>query len=1061
MHAILAGFFHHSRSVILSFAVILFAGIGAWQSIPKESAPDVAIPIVYVHVVLSGVSPEDAERLLARPLETELQSIEGLKTMTSTAGEGFASVLLEFDAGFDSDRAIDDVRLAVDRARADLPSSAEEPTVNEVNVALFPILTVTLSGPLTERALLVTAEALREQVESVPGVLEVDIGGDRTELVEIIVDPEVLETYHVTFADVLAFVDANNRLVAAGAIDTGAGRLVLKVPGLIEDFDDLAAMPVKVVDGRVVTFGDVATVRRSFTDPDGFARVDGQSAVTLEIKKRLGANIIETVDAVRAVVAEAQSDWPPGIEVGFMQDESREIETTLNDLVNNVIAAVLIVLLIIIAAMGVRSGLLVGIAIPGSMLMGFVVLQLAGVTMNIVVLFSLILVIGLLVDDSIVVSEYADRKMAEGMAPREAYLTAAWRMLWPITGATMTKIAVFAPLLFWPGVIGEFMFYLPFTVIVMLTASLIVALVFLPVIGGLVGRPAVLTQELSEKVDLATLRGVTGGYVRLLQRLVRRPLMTLGIAVLAMVATFWAYGQFGRGTEFFPAIEPDFAQVQVRARGDLSVWEKDALVRRVEERILAMPEFEIVYARTYGAAARDLGEDVIGAIQLEMVPWDQRPPAEAVFQTIRERTADIPGIMLEIQGAQEGPGEQKPINLEVTARDPALLVPTMEAIRAAMDEIGGFVDVIDSRPLPGIEWQVEVDRQRAAEMGADVATIGSAIQMVTTGVRVAGYRPQDAEDEIDIRVRFPASDRNLDSLERLRVQTAVGLVPLSNFVTVTPAPKTSVLTRIDGMRALTLSAGVEPGLLANDQVAKLQAAMAQMDLPAGVYVAFTGDQEEQAETGAFLGTAFVTAIALMVLVLLLEFNSFYQVALVLSGIVLSTAGVLVGLLVTGQPFGVVMCGIGIIALAGIVVNNNIILIDAYNEFRGRGLPAAEAAVLTGAQRLRPVFLTAFTMVLGLLPMVLEMTPDFFAREVTFGAPSAQWWTQLSAAISGGLAFATLLTLLLTPCMLVLGDTVQAGFRSRRERRAARRAERAAERARRRKDKGQGAPELAR
>jgi multidrug efflux pump len=1046
VHAFLAGCFHHARTVILAFVGILIAGTLAWFTIPKESSPDVPIPIIYVHMVLSGVAPEDAERLLARPMEIELQSIEGLKKMTSTSGEGFASVLLEFDAGFDADTALSDVRLKVDQAKAKLPDSAEEPTVNEVNVALFPVLTVTLSGPLSERSLLQTARRLKERIESVPGVLEVDIGGDREEMVEILVDPTVLETYGVSFADVISFVSTNNQLVAAGAIDTGAGRMVLKVPGTIDDLDDLLTMPVKAVGGRVVTFGDVAQVRRGFVDPEGFARVDGQAAVTLEIKKRLGANIIETVQAVRDAVASAQQAWPQEIAVGFLQDASNEIRVTLNDLVNNVIAAVLIVLLIIVMAMGVRSGLLVGIAIPGSMLMGFVVLQLLGVTINIVVLFSLILVIGLLVDDSIVVSEYADRKMAEGMSPPDAYLTAAKRMLWPITGATLTKIAVFAPLLFWPGIIGGFMYYLPLTVIIMLTASLIVALVFLPVIGGIFGRAVKITHELSETIPIAEIRGITGAYVRLLARLVKRPLITLAIALVAMIGMFYAYSIFGRGTDFFPEIEPEFGQVAIHARGDLSVWEKEALVGRVEERILEMPEFAIVYARTYGAASRDLGEDVIGTVQLEMVPWDQRPTAAVLFDRIRERTADIPGVVVEVQGAQQGPGEAKPINLEIRSADSALLVPATEAIRAAMEQIGGFVDTTDSRPLPGIEWQITVDRQRAAEMGANVAMIGSAIQMVTRGVKVAGYRPEDSDDEIDINVRFPAGDRTLDALERLRIQTSSGLVPLSNFVTMLPAPKTGVLTRIDGLRTMTIASDIQAGLLANDQVAKLQAAIDGMNLPAGVTVAFTGDQEQQQETGTFLMVAFVTAIILMVLVLLMEFNSFYQVALVMSGIVLSTAGVLLGLMVTGQTFGVVMCGIGIIALAGIVVNNNIILIDAYNDFRQRGLDPVEAAVRTGSQRLRPVFLTAFAMVLGLFPMVIEMTPDFFMREITFGAPSSQWWTQLSAAISGGLAFATVLTLFLTPCMLVLGDKVQARGRARRQRRAERRAARAAKKA---------------
>ncbi len=484
MNAIIALAFSRSRAVLLVLAFILVAGSLAYSSIPKEAEPDIAVPFIYVSMTHDGISPEDAERLLVRPMEKELQSIEGLKEMTSTAGEGHASVQLEFSAGFDSKQALTDVREKVDIAKVKLPDATDEPEVVEVNVALFPVLTVALSGPIPERSLVAIARDLQDRIEALPGVLEAVIGGDREALLEIIVDPTVMETYGVQYSELFSLVSNNNMLVAAGAMDTGAGRLVMKVPGVIEDLDDILEMPVKVDGPRVVTFDEVATVRRSFKDPESFARVDGQPAVTLEIKKRVGANIIDTIADVRATVEAERRHWPAAVEVGYMQDKSDEIRDMLADLQNNILSAIILVMIVIIAALGARSAVLVGLAIPGAFLAAILLLDAFGYTLNIVVLFSLILVVGMLVDGAIVVTELADRRMNEGRQPRDAYASAAMRMAWPVTASTVTTLAVFTPLLFWPGMVGEFMKFLPITVIIALTASLAMALVFIPVLGG-------------------------------------------------------------------------------------------------------------------------------------------------------------------------------------------------------------------------------------------------------------------------------------------------------------------------------------------------------------------------------------------------------------------------------------------------------------------------------------------------------------------------------------------------------------------------------------------------
>ena len=1042
MNALIDAAFTRTRTVALAFVMIIVMGAVAYVSIPKESEPDIPIPTIYVSMVYEGISPEDSERLLIRPMEKELQSIEGIKEMRAVSSEGYGSVTLEFDAGFDANQALQDVREKVDIAKAELPPDTDEPRVHEVNVALFPVLTVGLSGNVPERTLVNIARDLQDKIEGLGGVLEVDIGGDREELLEIIVDPMVLETYNVSFADVLSTIQRNNRLVAAGALETAAGRMVLKVPGVIEEVSDVLNLPVKVVGNTVVKFSDVASVRRTYKDPQGFARVGGKPALALEVKKRVGSNIIETIASVREVVTAEQATWPAGVNVTFMQDKSEQIRDMLGDLQNNVIAAIVLVMIVIVAAMGVRPAILVGLAIPGSFLAGILIIYGMGLTLNIVVLFSLILVVGMLVDGAIVTVELADRKMAEGKDRKIAYAEAAKRMAWPIIASTATTLVVFLPLLFWPGIVGEFMKFLPITVLVTLAASLAMALVFIPVLGGVIGRAnkddgkSLAAIKAAEDGDLDQIKGPAGLYLGTLKRLLAHPAKILGVAVALLIGTYVAFGMFGRGVEFFPDVEPDLAQVQVRARGDLSIRELDTVVRKVETRLLALPYFESVYARTLGAGGQPSqtgsAEDVVGIIQFEFTNWRTRPPASEILKEVRSLTADIPGVILEVRKQEGGPSAGKPVELQVTSRDPEKMPAAVERLRLMMQQIGGFVDAQDSRPLPGIEWRLKVDREKAARNGADVAVLGDAVTMLTNGIKVAEYRPDDVDEEVDIRLRFPLAERNLEQLNRLRVPTAKGQVPIGNFVSFEPAQKTGNLNRTDSRRVITVQADVAEGLLVDDQVRKLKAAVAGADLDPAVTVRFKGQDEDQREAGDFLLRAFVIAIFAMTAILVTQFNSFYQTGLVLSAIVFSTAGVMLGLLVTGQPFGIVMGGIGVIALAGIVVNNNIILIDTYNDMKAQGVAPKEAILRTAAQRMRPVLLTSITTVLGLMPMVFGLSIDIIGQDVSIGAPSTQWWTQLSSAIAGGLTFATVLTLVLTPCLLMMGDNASAWLRRRRE-----------------------------
>lgn len=1010
MHALIAAALDRSRTSLMILAFLIFGGLAAYVAIPKESNPDVAIPIIYVSVTLEGISPEDGERLLVRPLEQELRSLEGVKEMRSVSSEGHASVTLEFDAGFDAKVALADVREKVDTARSKLPEEADEPTVNEVNVALFPVLSIGLSGPIAETELVYIARRLKENIEGIAEVLSVEIGGDREDLLEIVVDPQVLDSYGIDYNELFNLVSRNNRLVAAGSLDTGAGRMSMKVPGVIEDLEDVMKMPIKVVGDSVVTFADVASIRRTFKDPTGFARINGQPAIVLEVAKRSGANIIETIEQVKALMERAQPLLPPGVEVSYIMDQSQEVRNMLGDLLNNVLTAIVLVLILVVASMGMRSALLVGLTIPGAFLTGILLIWMLGFTLNIVVLFSLILVAGMLVDGAIVVSELADRYLHQGQSPRQAWANAATRMAWPVIASTATTLVVFLPLLFWPGVVGQFMKYLPATVILCLLASLAMALVFLPVLGAVSGGNA--------RPQAQGLSRAGNAYRRLLEKLLRRPGLTL-LGMLALIALIYVgYGRFNHGVEFFPDVEPESAQIWLRARGDLSVQEKDALLKQVESQVLGMREVKALYARSLAQPDGQLGADVIGTLQFQFVDWHQRRPAKDILAEMSQRTAGIPGVVLEFRKQEQGPTDGKPVKLQISAMDPALGEQWVERIRDEMTRLGGFADIEDDRALPGIEWRIKVDREAAARFGADVLSVGNAVQMITNGLKLATYRPEDATDEVDIRVRLPGNWRSLDQLGRLTLNTPAGQVPLSNFVDLQPAPKVGTLRRVDGDRTITLQADLAEGARLDERLKALREALGEV--PAEVKVKFAGEDADQREAATFLMTAFIVAIFLMAIILVTQFNSLYQAALVLSAIVLSTAGVLMGLLINGQSFGIVMVGMGLIALAGIVVNNNIILIDTYNQLRRQGLEPREAALETGSLRLRPVLLTAVTTILGLMPMVLSINVDLVTPSLGFGAPSTQWWTQLSSAIAGGLAFATVLTLLLTPCLLVLG-----------------------------------------
>ncbi|MCI5059659.1 MAG: efflux RND transporter permease subunit [Alphaproteobacteria bacterium] len=1019
-----------SRTVLALLVFLLIAGGYAYQNIPKESSPDIDIPVLYISMALEGISPDDAERLLLRPMEQELSTIEGVKKMKSTGYTGGGFVILEFQAGFDKDKAVDDVQKAVDLAKTELPDSMDsDPKVTEVNFSLFPVLVVTLSGQVPERSLVKIAKNLQEEIEGISTVLEATIAGNREEQVEIIVDPALLESYGLRGDEILQFFNRSNRLVAAGDLDTGVGRFPIKVPGLFEDVNDVLDMPLKTVGDSTIRVRDIAEIRQTFKDPETFARINGKRAVALNIVKRTGESIIETIEAVKQVVETQGAYWPEGVEIIYTLDESGTIRERLKDLQNNIISAILLVMIVLIAVMGFRAAGLVGVAIPTSFLSGVLILYAMGLTVNIVVLFALILSVGMLVDGAIVVTEFADRKLAEGLSKKEAYGQAAKRMAWPITASTATTLAAFAPLLFWPDIVGEFMQYMPITLIAVLGSSLVTALVFMPVLGSVLGR-----QNFSQKgptkpplqktKDLQHIKGPVKIYLKILQAVLRVPGLILLTTVILLIGIQFTYGKFGKGVEFFPDIEPEAASILIHARGNLSVYEQDILVREVEKRILDKEGIAVFYTQAGKQDQQgndDIAADVIGRITLEFKDWFERDSSADILQDIRARTSDIAGIRVETQEQEDGPPGGKDVQIEIRSFFPQLIEPTVEQLLFFLESDSAFIDIEDSRPLPGIEWEMEIDRAQASKFNIDVSLLGDYVRMVTNGLKVTDYRPDGSDDEVDIVIRYPKDQRTLDNLDNIRIETSGGSVPISNFIKRVPKPAIGTLNRVAQQRVITIKANLKPGTNINAKVKELRAWMAENadKLDPRVNIEFVGEDEDQREAQAFLMKAFIIALFVMAVILVTQFNSFYSAFLILFSVVMSTIGVMIGLLITGQPFGIVMSGIGVIALAGIVVNNNIVLIDTYDQHRLRGLSIYDSILITGVQRLRPVLLTTVTTILGLLPMVLQLNIDFIAREVSHGAPSTQWWVQLSTAIVFGLGFSTILTLLVTPCALMM------------------------------------------
>jgi multidrug efflux pump len=1029
-----------SRTTLSIFVAIMLTGFGSYLSIPVELNPDVEVPIIITTIIHEGISPEDAERLLAKPTEIELKSLDGITQISSFSSENAATIITEFDISFESKTALSDVREAVNRAKARFPANTEEPLMQEVSAAGLPVVQIAIGGQgVPERVLLRVAEQLQREIEILPQILEAVMVGNREELLEAEIDPGKLETYGIPNSAIVSTVMNNNRLIPAGQVDTGQGSFSVKVPGLIENAEDLFNLPLASTDLGVLTVADIAKVRRTFKDATRYSYSNGSASISLNVNKRKGANLVESMEQIDAVVERIRPTLPPSVTLSYINNTAPLVLEQNLGLQGNMATAMVLVLIVVIASVGVRSGLIVTLAVPFSFFFAFIIISLLGFTYNFMVIFGLLLGLGMLIDGAIVMVEYADRKMAGGLNSLEAYRAAVDRMFWPIMASTATTLAAFLPIMFWPGVSGQFMSYLPITVFAVLIGSLFYALLFAPTIGALIGQGSAAAKAFAKGGNddgrvVAT--GITRLYEKSLKVAVKLPITVFLLSIVTLVTIVWAYGRYGKGVEFFTGVEPSQTQIQVFARGNYSPAELRDVMLSVQERIYEVGYFKGIVMQS--GTGQQLGgdqqtaPDLIGYIFVEMVDRRERElDGFEVENRYRQAIANLPGARAEVVSLEQGPPVGKEIQIELSGEELEPLFAEAARIRNFLEnDMTGLIDIDDTAPVPGIEWEIEVDRARAAMMGASMAEIGTAIQLMTNGVFMGDYRPNDSEEEVDIRIRYPAEYRGIEQMDTIRIATANGPVPISSFVTRVAKPAVSSIQRVDGARVVYVRANPAPGIVASNKLIEIDAWLEENPPQRGVTAVFRGANEEQANSAAFLGKAFSLAMALMAILLVTQFNSYYQALIILSSVLLSTAGVLLGLLTTGQTFSVILTGIGIVALSGIIVNNNIVLIDTFNYLKAKhgDWTLEEIIVQTGVQRLRPVFLTTFTTGFGLLPLAMHVSVDLINAEIEVGGPITSQWVSLASAIVFGLSFATILTLIVTPAMLALPDAARKMLR---------------------------------
>ncbi len=1063
---------------VLSLMLIIF-GVYCYLVLPRESAPDITIPHVYVSTDYRGVSPADIETTITIEIEKKLKGLDGLKKIRSVSSEGHSSIDVEFVTGTDIDKAVQDVKDKVDQAKGSLPRDLEDdPSVFEINLSEMPIIVFSLSGTCGLPRLKELADDLESDIEGIPGVLEVDVTGGLEREIRVEVFPEKLAYYGLSIASLQHAVKSENANTSGGNIRLGNGRFQLRVPGEFSTPEEIYGLVITTHNGEPVYLKDVARVVDGFKEEKSISRLNGRKAVNIAVKKRSGENIINISRAVDTIIAKNKSSWPMGTDITKVRDKAKEIEVMVADLENNILTGLVLVLIVIFFTMGIRNAILVSMAIPFSMLLSFIVLYLMDVTLNMVVLFSLTLALGMLVDNAIVIIENCYRFMEQGASRKEAVMKATSEVAYPVIGSTLTTLAAFSPMLFWPGIMGEFMRFLPLTLIVTLSSSLFVALVINPAIASLFMRvknrskndenhPVTTENNIERPIEIKGF--LLTRYTRLLGGALNKPYTVIGIGFCLLILMFQGWlliVGLEKPIEFFPDIDPKGIYVNIDTPEGADISYIDKIIQRIERAVggvdppsldsdAKQPNISPVQALSPKEHRKPDGETYYGPSDLANIEniyikgtvitgggssfhantanhvavrfidlEDRTRSTHESVTDIRERVKNIAGGIITIGMEKEGPPTGPPINIEIAGTNFNILGEIAKKVKNILNRLPHVEDVRDDFVVGIPSVQILVDRQKAALFGLNTNMIGFALKSAYNGLEVSSFR--EGDDDYDITVQLTEPDREVvDILHELMLPTPSGqLVPLSTIATVNFAGSIGSINRINSERVVTVKANVDETKATVPLMRKeAEKFLKDFPLPPGYKMTFTGEQESQQESQDFLSMAFLVALLLIFLILVSMFNSISQPFIIMTSVVLSLGGAFLGLALFASPFGIIMTGVGVISLAGVVVNNAIVLIDYTNRLQQSGMSLKDAVIAGGATRLRPVILTAITTILGLIPMITGISFDFHHIAISWVSESSQWWQSMAIVVVFGLIVATFLTLILVPTLYYLFEKI--------------------------------------
>lgn len=1030
-------------TVYILMVIIVLVGIMSYSSIPKESAPSITIPNIFVTTAYFGVSPQDIENLVTQEIEKEVKGIKDVKKVTSISQESFSFVNIEFNPDVVIDDALQKVRDKVSVAKTKMPKDIEEPSVMEINLSEQPMLYINLSGNLGLASLKDIADKLSDEIEVIPGVLAADVKGGLEREVKVNIDANRLKYYNLTFNDIVNKIGFENQSIPGGSVDVGTQNYLVRVPGEYEDPEKIKDIVVKAENEKPIYIRDVAQVIYGFKQKTTMSRENGQEAVTIVIKKRSGENIIRIADEVKSLIKKKQSSLPEGLKISFTGDQSKSIKNTVHELENGIITGFLLVCLILLASMGFKNSFLVATSIPFSFMISFIVLSAFGVTLNIVVLFGLILVLGIIVDDAIVVTENIYRlQETEGYNPHDAAIEGPREVQIPVTIATFTIISSFAPLLFFPGIVGQFMRYLPITLIVCLFSSLFVAMILNPVLSAQFINFKKDREKLQKKnkwYNILTrfhlwfdelFAAIVKKYEKSLRFALKHRRFTIGGTVALLILVFVVYGKFNNGIEFFPQVEPQQAYIYVNMPVGTNLDKSNDVTKIVESKLPAYKDLEYYLTNVGSEIGQGFGSDVSNKSTITLSFYDKEDREQSSFKTIEEIRDAITNITtadVRIQKQSGGPPTGPPVNIEISGDDFAKLGQLSEEVKRLIKDIPGIKDLKDDFDEARPEIKITIDREKASLYNLNTSIIASTVRTAINGTVASKFRV--ADDEYDITVRLDSAQReNVSAISDIYLPGKDGAkVPLTSVAKVDFSGGIGAINRKDLKRVVTVSANAE-GRLGNDVLTDVKVVLNQFKLPQGYGIVYTGEQESQQESQSFLAKAFIISLLLVFFFLVIEFNSIKSPIIIMFTVVLSLIGVLIGLLITRTPFGIIMTGIGVIALAGIVVRNAIILLDFQKELEARGLSKEEAVIQSGMIRLRPVFLTAAATILGLVPLTTGVDFDWRTLSWVIGGQNTAFWRPMGVAIIFGLTVSTFLTLVVVPTIFISVDNLLARFK---------------------------------